>query len=255
MGSFQMLSDGELKEFKNLSENLVTFSYDDYLNPNLRGFLRKKDAKGALGVSIGWKRCYFELLQGRLVYYLEQPDKTKMIRPDGIISMRYCQAIEAVGTKGFNITLSDRIYELEADETSTRNTWMQALQTCQAIIQKIEGHPSQSKNKEHEEIKQGPMDVKKMFGWKEFYLVSRDGMLFILYSKNGPRHLKIPLCDATFTPILVSNQERFGFSIDSASVGGTVQISCKDELNTQKWLTTLLKQKLVIEEALAEINS
>jgi len=88
---------------------------------------------------------------------------------------------------------------------------------------------------------------------KEFYLVCRDGMLFILYYKNGPRYKKLCLYDATFSPIPLSNQERFGFSIDVPTEGYAVQMSCKDEMNTQTWLTVFLKQKLSIEEALDAI--
>jgi len=246
-----MLTDGELRELRSLSQNYITFSYDDYLY-SLRGFLRKKDAKGALGVSIGWKRCYFELLQGRLIYYNSDEKPDKKARPDGVISMRYCKVIEAVGTKGFNIILSDLTYELKADDTSNRNSWMQALQTSQSLLLKIEPNPS-TPLKDQAEGKEGIMEIRMIWGWKEFYITCRDGMLFILYTKNGPRYKKLCLYDATFSPISLSNQERFGFSIDVTNEGSNVQMSCKDEMNTQIWLTVFLKQKLFIEEALAAI--
>lgn len=129
---------------------------------------------------------------------------------------------------------------------------MQAIQTSQALLLKIEPTPATFLT-DQAEVKEGIMDIKKMWGWKEFYLVCRDGMLFILYSKNGPRYKKLSLYDATFSPIPVANQERFGFSIILPNEPHSVLISCKDEINTQKWLTALLKQKLAIEQALADL--
>uniref|UniRef100_A0A6B2KYI6 Uncharacterized protein n=1 Tax=Arcella intermedia TaxID=1963864 RepID=A0A6B2KYI6_9EUKA len=247
------LTDEEIKKY---SVSFQCFSLDDFQNSNLRGYLKKKDIKGPLGVGISWKRFYFQLQQGRLIYYSEQPEKNSKnsLRPDGIISLKFCEHIESIGPKGFNLILADRRYELEADDTQTRNSWVQGLTLAQGIMSKLHIYTKAEGKAISDDVKQGVMSVKTMWGWKEYDLVCRDGILFMNNSKNGQRYKKIPLYGATFDAIPLTNQERFGFSIESPNLdSGPVLISCRDEINLHMWLNTLLIQKLSIEESINQL--
>jgi hypothetical protein len=117
------------------------------------------------------------------------------------------------------------------------------------------------------------LDVKSWLGWKEHYLVLRDGIIYVFtgkvcfpfffftvflanpFTQGGSRKYKIPLYDSHFEPLESLSDGRFGFKLLAKEGDVTeVQFSCGDEIENQQWLNAILKQKLMIEEAINLIS-
>jgi len=102
--------------------------------------------------------------------------------------------------------------------------------------------------------REGSMERKgALNSWKEVYLILRDGMLFLFDKKGGSRKTRMPLYDCTLEPI-ETNADRYAFELASPETGKKLVLSCLDEIECQMWLNSILKQKLLIEEAINLIS-
>jgi hypothetical protein len=67
-----------MKELLDASSSFSTFNFDDYIDNELSGFLKKKDAEGGSLSALlggGWKECWFVLKEQRLMYYDKEQEK------------------------------------------------------------------------------------------------------------------------------------------------------------------------------------
>jgi len=90
--------------------------------------------------------------------------------------------------------------------------------------------------------------------WKERHFVLVDGMLLVFKHQGGPKKLRIPLYDLTLEPILDSLEDgRYGFRLQASDSNTKYLISTTDEIEMQLWCNSILKQKILIEEAINKI--
>jgi len=192
------------------------------------------------------------------VYWYEKP-KNQGTCPSGVISLRFCQRVEAVekSETGFIIVLPERVYELEASSAHDRSEWISGIIKNIAIYHKVAQHTrndvfgglSQDSLR-----KEGPFDVKSsIFGWQARYLILVDGMLFSFLHQTGPRVHKIALYGCDITEYKVRNSARFALSIKT-STGATFPISCKNKDELLEWSRALNHQIKLIESAVGHIK-
>eukprot|EP01125_Pyxidicula_operculata_P015975 TRINITY_DN5455_c1_g1_i1.p1 TRINITY_DN5455_c1_g1~~TRINITY_DN5455_c1_g1_i1.p1 ORF type:complete len:217 (+),score=59.93 TRINITY_DN5455_c1_g1_i1:217-867(+) len=215
-----------------------------------------------MGISSSKKR-WFTLQEVRLLYYSEEQEKFSFGKgnpPEGNIPLQFALSIEPSGKKGIKIIYPERIYELEASDSTIRDKWVSGLNTASHIYKKLEEHTGSESNifgiTKKDMEKEGVMDIKGMFGWKENHIMLRDGMLFVFSAKGGARKAKIPLYDCKLNS-LPADKDRYAFELIAPETKQEIQLSMSGEdadVNIQMWLNAILKQKLMIEEAINLIS-
>jgi hypothetical protein len=264
---FDELSAAEMDELTKTATGVTSFNFDQYLrNSELTGWLKKKSASSTLGIA-KWTRKWFTLQECRLMYYPTEQEKFssgKDNAPEGIISLQYATNILSSGKKSFKVVLPESTYELETEDTEERTKWIRGLLNAKTLFERLEEHTGQFQSNfgitKEDMRKEGSMDVKNNLGnWQERYLVLVDGMLLVFSSKLGMnRKSKFPLYECQMHPIIVSNDNRFGFELESSEKVNDshkkLMVSCGDEIETQMWLNAILKQKLMIEETINLIS-
>jgi len=196
------------------------------------------------------------------MYYDKEQEKFSFGKgnpPKGILSLRFALAIQDVGKKNFQIIVPERTYEFQAHDTTLRRKWVLALQAAQTIYHKLEIHTAETWRPFGVSLddlcKDGFLDVKSWFGWNEYYVILRDGILYIFTAKGGSRKYKIPLYNSHMEPLDSLEDGRYGFKLLSPDGEITeIQLSCSDEIANHQWMNGLLKQKLMIEEAINLIS-
>lgn len=88
------------------------------------GYLYKQ-GKGLVGR--GWKKRWFELRNSNLFYFLDRGGKNM-----GSVNLASATSILAKGKSGgkfvFTITCPDRVWSIAAESSSTRDSWIAALE-------------------------------------------------------------------------------------------------------------------------------
>jgi len=248
-----ILTERDLRELEAMQAKPKVMDFDKYVNA-LSGWLSKKDESSwSLNP---YKQKWFKLSDSRLFFYPKQPEQgAKGQSPEGIIPLQLALLIEAEGQNYIKIHFPERIYELQAESLKERDKWITELKNAQEIYAKLKNHVGGGQFgqliKKDDLRKEGIVDVSYFFGWSTMYFVLVDGILFVYNKQGGTRQHTIPLYHSTFEAVQQGTKGRYAFQIKSPEAGRKELLcSTTTEEDTMKWLTAMLKQRLLIEEVI-----
>jgi len=242
-------------------------NFDHYLNnPELRGWLRKKNGMNKFGFSVGdmtssnygWKRYWFCVMDTRLMYYTNEQSPNTMGKgnpPTGIISLQFATTIQPFGKKSIKIAFPEVAYELEAPEISIRSKWVKGLLDVKSTYAKLEKHTGANSPfgiDKQDMRKEGPLDIKNGNNWKPRYLVLVDGMLLLFSAKGAARNQRIPLYDLELDSVQQVDKTRYSFRLHLriSEERREMELSHSSEAELESWVSILRKHKLLIEDVI-----
>lgn len=232
-----------------------------------KGFLKRRDK------SLFWTTQWFSLQDFRLLFYDRAQQKFALASehpPDGFFSLQFVEEIKHVpGKKSFTLD-GGAAYgkvELKASSADEAADWAVTINDAITLFNVTEKDAEEIRKsskpvfgQEHAEdwIMSGTLQRLTPKGsFSSNWWLLQDGMLFYFAQEGGKRLGRIPLFHCDFAPFEMDPTNKKAairaFCI-TTHTGEKVVLCAKDEMEMHKWLNCMLRQRIVIEEAINTIS-
>lgn len=230
-----------------------------------KGFLKRRDK------SLFWTTQWFSLQDYRLLFYEKAQAKFALASehpPDGFFSLQFVDSVTHVNGKKLLTLDGGTAYgkvELKASSSEEAADWAIAINdaiTMFRVTTRDDDLRKSSKpvfGQEHAEdwIMQGTLQRLTPKGsFSSNWWLLQDGMLFYFSHEGGKRLGRIPLFHCEFAPYELDTKKKAAiraFCI-TTHTGEKVVLCAKDEMEMHRWLNCMLRQRIVIEEAINTIS-
>lgn len=231
-----------------------------------KGFLKHRTKN-----SMFWTRQWFSLQDYRLLFYEKAQAKFALAAehpPEGFFSLQFVDSITHVAGKKLITLDGGTAYgkvELKASTADEASDWANAINDAMTLFRVSTRDDDLRKSskpvfgQEHAEdwIMQGTLQRLTPKGsFSSNWWLLQDGMLFYFSQEGGKRLGNIPLFHCEFAPYELDSNKKAAiraFCI-TTHTGEKVVLCAKDEMEMHRWLNCMLRQRIVIEEAINTIS-
>jgi hypothetical protein len=228
-----------------------------------QGWLKRRDRTAT--IKLFWTSLWFSLKDSRLLYYKEAPGKNSLATehlPDGFLSLQFIDSIRISSSseKKFIVEGQGVKWDLKCSTKEEAADWVEALNdavTMHNLTERTRRTSLPVFGQDHAEdmVMEGTLNRHTTFGWQSNYWLLQDGMLFYFASQGGKRLGRIPLYHCEFAPYEMSSSKDAirAFCITTYQ-NESIILAAKDEMEMHRWLNCMLRQRIVIEEAIDMIS-
>ena len=233
-----------------------------------QGWLKRRDRTSA--IKLFWTQSWFSLQDYRLLYYKEAQAHNALASehpPEGFLSLQFIDTIRMSNSNEKRLVIEGPAvkWDLKAASKQEAMDWVQALndaQTMYNLTERVEKKRQTTSNpvfgQEHAEdmIMAGNLDRLTTIGFSRNYWILQDGMLFYFASQDGKRLGRIPLYHCEFAPYEMTRSEKDAIRAFEITTHQNEKfiLAAKDEMEMHRWLNCMLRQRIVIEEAIDMIS-
>ena len=231
-----------------------------------QGWLKRRDRTAT--IKLFWTPLWFSLKDARLLYYKEAQSHNTLASehpPEGFLSLPSFETIRMSSSndRKFVIEGPAAKWDLKAPTKEDAAAWVEAMNDAVTIYnltekgnKRLTSRPVFGQDHAEDSVMEGHLDRQTTLGFTRNWWLLEDGMLFYFSSQGGKRLGRIPLYHCEFAPyeMTSSTKDAIRAFCITTHTGEKVILAARDEMEMHRWLNCMLRQRIIIEEAIDMIS-